>query len=296
VTALRLMVSRHAAFYSPVIGAIAGGFLAREGFEPSYAVATPGKTVADALAAGECDVAQSAVSYNWTAMEQRREPPMMSFAQVNQRDGFFIAARSHQAEFQWSDLCDGGFLFVHGGQPQAMLRYALHLRGIQLDQLAAINRGSTQDMLSAFRSGEGAWFHEQGPYPHQLEHEGRARVVASVGEVIGPVSFSTLAARREWLSAPEALRFMRAYRAARAWANTASPQEIAAAERPFFPDIEEPALVRAIAAYQLLGTWGGEIAIPRPLYDRALDVFTHAKLITKRYRYEDVVVPPPDEA
>jgi len=295
LTALRIMVSRHAAFYTPVIGAIAGGFLAREGFEPTYAVAAPGKTVAQALAAGEADVAQSAVSYNWTVLERGLKPPMVSFAQVNQRDGFFIAARTPKAQFEWSDLLEGGFLFVHGGQPQAMLRYALHLRDVDLAGVQAIDRGSTRDMLSAFRSGEGAWLHEQGPYPQQLEHEGRARVVASVGEVIGPVSFSTLAAKREWLDTPEAVRFMRAYRAARAWANTASPQEIAAAERPFFADTEEPALVRAIAAYQTLGTWGGEIAIPRPLYETALDVFSHSKLITKRYAYEEVVVAPPDD-
>jgi hypothetical protein len=30
------------------------------------------------------------------------------------------------------------------------------------------------------------------------------------------------------------------------------------------------------------------------LYDTALDVFFHAKQITKRYAYEDVVVAPPD--
>ena len=288
------MVSRHAAFYSPVIGAIAGGFLAREGFEATYAVATPGKTVAQALAAGEADVAQSAVSYNWTVLEQGREPPMVSFAQVNQRDGFFIAARMPRAEFQWSDLLEGGLMFVHGGQPQAMLRYALHLRGIDLEKVPGINRGSTKDMLTAFRGGEGAWFHEQGPYPQQLELEGSARVVASVGEVIGPVAFSSLAAKREWLETPEAVRFMRAYRTARAWANTASPQEIAAAERPFFPDVEPAALVRAIAAYQTLGTWGGDISIPPALYETALDVFSHSRLITKRYAYEKVVVRPPE--
>ena len=293
MTALRIMVSRHAAFYSPIIGSIAGGFLAREGFEPAYTVATPERSVAQALAAGEVDVAQSAVSYNWTVLEKGGEPPMLSFAQINQRDGFFIAARSSVAEFRWSDLLDGGLLYVHGGQPEAMLRYALHLRGIDLDRVPGIDRGSTKQMLAAFRSGEGAWFHEQGPYPQQLEHEGKARVVASVGEVIGPVSFSTLAARREWLSTPEAQRFMRAYRLARAWANTAPPREIAAAERPFFPDIDESALMRAIAAYQSLGTWGGDIAIPKSLYETALDVFSHAGLIKTRHAYDKVVAAPP---
>lgn len=288
------MVSRHAAFYSPVIGAIAGGFLAREGFAPTYTVASPGKTVAQAIAAGEADVVQSAVFYGWTALEQGREPAMLSFAQVNQRDGFFIAARNPRPVFDWNDLLQGGLMFVHGGQPQAMLRYALHVRGIDLDRVPGIDRGATRDMLNAFRSGEGEWFHEQGPYPQQLEHEGAARVVASVGEVIGPVSFSTLAASPQWLRTPEAFRFMRAYRAARTWAATASPQEIATAEHPFFPDIAEPALVRTIAAYQTLGTWGGDIPISRGLYDKALDVFEHARAITRRHAYDRVVAPPPD--
>lgn len=294
MTALRIMVSRHAAFYSPVIGVIAGGFLAREGFEPTYAVAGPGRTVAQAIADGEADVVQSAVSYNWSVLEQGRESPMVSFAQVNERDGFFLAARHKTDNFQWPDLLQGGLLFVHGGQPQAMLRFALHLKGIDLDQVPGIDRGSTEAMLTAFRAGEGAWFHEQGPYPQQLAHEGHARVVASVGEVIGPISFSTLAARREWLATPEAVRFMRAYRAARSWAQSAPPHEIAAAERGFFPDIAQAALVQAISAYQKLGTWGGDVAIPRPHYERALDVFSHANLITQRHAYDKVVAQPPD--
>jgi hypothetical protein len=34
MTVLRVMASRHSAFYSPLLGAIAGGFLQEEGFEP----------------------------------------------------------------------------------------------------------------------------------------------------------------------------------------------------------------------------------------------------------------------
>ena len=34
MTVLRVMASRHSAFYSPLLGAIAGGFLQEEGFDP----------------------------------------------------------------------------------------------------------------------------------------------------------------------------------------------------------------------------------------------------------------------
>jgi hypothetical protein len=41
MTPLRLMVYRHSAFYSPILSAIAGGFLPHEGFEPTYTVMPP---------------------------------------------------------------------------------------------------------------------------------------------------------------------------------------------------------------------------------------------------------------
>jgi hypothetical protein len=41
MTILNLMVYRHCAFYSPILSAIAGGFLEHEGFQPTYAVMSP---------------------------------------------------------------------------------------------------------------------------------------------------------------------------------------------------------------------------------------------------------------
>jgi hypothetical protein len=38
MTIRNLMVYRHSAFYSPIQSAIAGGFLAREGFEATYTI------------------------------------------------------------------------------------------------------------------------------------------------------------------------------------------------------------------------------------------------------------------
>jgi NitT/TauT family transport system substrate-binding protein len=294
MTALRIMVSRHSAFYSPLLVGIVGPFFKDAGFEATYAVVPAGKTVAQFIASGEIDVAQSAVSASWTALENGREPPMVHFAQINPRDGFLIAARRADTNFQWERLLDGGFMFVHGGQPQAMLAYAMHLRGVDLAKTKGIDRGGTEEMLQAFRAGEGAWFHEQAPYPQQLENDGAATIVASVGEVIGPVAFSSVAASAAWVARAESKRFMNAYRKARAWANTAPPAEIAALEQSLFPGTDRSALTRAIEYYQRLGTWAGDVAIPPDPYETALDVFSHAKLITRRYPYSKVAIAPPD--
>ena len=295
MTVLRVMASRHSAFYSPLLGAIAGGFLQEEGFDPVYAPLPPGKTVAQLLAAGEIDVAQSAVSSSWGPLEQGQPPPTVHFAQINERDGFLIAGRHPDPAFSWDKLLSGGFMFVHGGQPQAMLAYAMHKQGIDLAQAQAVNAGTTVNMMAAWRQGQGDYFHEQGPYPQQLEHEQVAHIVASVGEVLGPVAFSSLTATREWLQKPEARRFMRAYRQAREWVNTASAAEIARAEQGFFPDVGPSVLTQTIAYYQQLGCWNPSVTISRATYEVALDVFLHSRLITRRHPYEQVVVPPPEE-
>ena len=293
MTILNLMVYRHSAFYSPILSAIAGGFLAHEGFEPTYAVMPPQRSVGEMIASGEIHVSQTAVSGSWAYLEKGESPPFVHFAQINQRDGFLIASRWSDPDFRWEKLTNGRFMFVHGGQPQAMLAYALHKKGVNIAALKGLDAGSTVKMMAAFRTGQGDYFHEQAPFPQQLEHEGVAQVVASVGEVIGPVAFSSLAASPAWLAGADTQRFMRAYRKAREWVNSAPPDEVAAVEQSFFPDIHREALVTAIACYQRLGCWAGDVGIDRSHYETALDVFAHSGLISRRHPYNQVVVPPP---
>ena len=130
----------------------------------------------------------------------------------------------------------------------------------------AVNVPSDQ-MDAAFRKGEGDYIHQQGPAPQQLEHDRAGHVVASVGQAIGPVAFSSLAATRA--------------------------ADVAKAEASFFPEIDPAVLAATIAYYQKLGCWTPHVEITRPAFEVALDVFEHSKLITKRHRYEDVIAPPP---
>ena len=290
---IKIMVFRHSAFYTPLIAAIAGGFLKKEGLASSYSVLPSGASIMAEVASGRVDVAQAAVSLSWNDIEKGQKPLIAQFAQINTRDGFFIAAREPDSEFNWSKLKSGQFMHVHGGQPEVMLRFAAHKMGVDLDNVARIEIPSTEEMMNAWRGGMGDYFHEQGAYPQQLEHEGCAHIVAAVGDAVGPVAFSSLICRWEWLETEEARRFTHAYRMARKWACTAEPNKIAAVEADYFPDQAPKAVMRAIETYQQLGTWNGDIQIPKDLYDNALTVFEHGGLITRRHPYESVVVPPP---
>ena len=291
--AINLMATRHSAFYSPFICCIAGGFLEKEGLEGRYNVMPAGTTTAAEVAAGRMDVGQSAVSYSWSALDKGDKPLVAHFAQINRYDGFIIAAREADSAFQWFKLKGRSFLHVHGGQPEAMLRYALYKEGVDLDELERIESKGGEQIMQQWLAGEGDYFHEQGAWPQQLEHLGEGHIVAAVGPSIGPVAFSSLACRWDWTGSDMAKRFAAAYKSSRHWVNTADPEDVAKAEASFFPGIAVEAIAAAIAFYQKLDCWGGDIAIDPEHYENALDVFAHSKMIKRRHAYGDVVIAPP---
>lgn len=284
---------RHSAFYSPLLLTIAGGFLEEEGLQPAYQPASPGMSVPDALRAGEFDLAQSAVATSFADLEAGRECDVVHFAQINERDGFFIAARTPTPAFQWRDLIGREVLVDHFFQPLAMLRYGLHKQGIGLDQLRVIDAGDVDAIDRAFRAGQGDFVHQQGPLPQQMGRDGVAYPVAAVGDAVGPVAFSSLCATRDWLTTDKARAFMRAYRKGREMAVNAPAAEIARIEAGFFPNIDPVVLATTIAAYQGLGCWTPEVAIAAAAYENLLDVFLFSGAITRRHPMASCVVSPP---
>ena len=289
---INIQFTRFSAFYSPLIATIAGGFLKDEGFDPKYSIAAPGKSAIAGLVDGSVQVAQSAPSAGFAPLEKGQLPPAVHFAQINEKDGFFIAARKADPNFTWDKLNTGKTLVDHGGQPLAMFKYACFRKGLDWKSLPIVDAGM-DTMDQAFRNGTGDYIHQQGPAPQQLEHDGIGDVVASVGEAIGPVAFSSLAATREWLATDAAKRFTRAYRKARAWLIATPAAKVAEVEAAFFPGIHRDVLTQTIATYQKLGCWTPHAEITRPAFEVALDVFEYSGLITKRHRYEDVVAQPP---
>ncbi|MGD8886167.1 MAG: ABC transporter substrate-binding protein [Gammaproteobacteria bacterium] len=295
MTQINIMALRHSAFYTPLLMTIAGGFLKEQGLEPNYTPATPDNPVPDNIRSGRCHLAQSAVATSFADLEAGNDIDIVHFAQINERDGFFIAAREPQPEFQWRDLEGKQVLVDHFFQPMAMLKYGLHQQGIDFDRIDVVDAGDVAAIDAAFRAGEGDYVHQQGPAPQQLQHDGIGSVVAAVGDAVGPVAFSSLCSSRQWLATDMAAAFMRAYRKSLQYISNTAAEEIAAREREagFFPDIDPAVLVNTVATYQQLGCWKTDPEISQNSYETLLDVFMFNGLISQRYPYEAAVVRPP---
>ncbi|MEZ0302780.1 MAG: ABC transporter substrate-binding protein, partial [Hyphomicrobiaceae bacterium] len=290
---IKIEFTRFSAFYSPLIATMAGGFLKEEGLVGKHSVSPPGKSGIASVVDGSVHVTQSAPSQGFAPLEKGQKPPAVHFAQINEKDGFFIAWRQADKAFTWDKLKGRKVIVDHGGQPMAMFKYACFKKGVDVKSLSLIDVGSTENMIAAFRKGEGDYVHLQGPGPQQLEHDRVGHIVAALADASGVCAFSSLAATRDWLKGDMAKAFMRAYRKSRAWLIATPAAEVAKAEASFFKDIDQPVLTQTIATYQKLGNWTPHVEITKPAFEATVDIFLHAGLITKRHAYEDIVVPPP---
>jgi len=274
------MASRHSAFYSPLLSCI--HLLRNQGHQVDYRVLGPGQRSYALIRDGEVDIMQSAVSSNWNARERGIEPLPVHFAQINQRDGFFLVGRQSDPEFHWKKLEGRTLLADHGLQPLVMLKYAVRHNGADWKRIKVIDARAPEAMEAAFRGGSGDYVHLQAPIAC-------GDIVASVGASMPPVAFSSLCCAREFQKTEAYRSFRNTYDQAREWVRSAPADEIAAAEAGSFPGIANHALTGGIQRYQALGCWEGSSEIPPDLYEQALNVFQAAGELAWRHRYEEVV-------
>ncbi len=290
---IRIQFTLFSAFYSPLISTMSGGFLKEEGLDPEWSVAPPGGSAITALQDGSAHVVQSALSQAFTSLNKGETPAAVHFAQINEMDGFFLTGRQADPAFTWDKLEGAEVVMFKGGQPLAMFKYACHRAGIDFDKITPICPGGAAEIDQAFRSGQGQYVQQQGPFPQQLQADGLGHIVAQVGKQIGPCGFSSLAATRDWLKTDMAKAFMRAYKKTRTYMNEAPAAEIARAEKSYFPNIGESVLAECIATYQQLGCWTQHTEITHAAYERTLDIFEYNGLLKQRHRYDQVCAAPP---
>ena len=290
VEPLRIMVSRHSAFYTPLIAVVGMDFLKEEGVEGRYLVLPPGRGLQELIRSGDVDVMQTAVSSNWEAIERGEEDLAVHFAQINRRDGFFIVAREPEPEFRWKQLEGAEVLADHGRQPLAMLRHAASVSGTDWSKVKAVDSGSPEGIVRAFCDGRGRYAHLQGPGAQSAGH-----VVASIGEAIGDCAFSSIACSRAFLETDRARAFVRAFCNGLEWAISTPSFAVAARLGKMFPEVESSALAASVARYQELGCWSAEPEILRDHYEMSLRIFLQSGRIKRSHDYESVVAEIPGQ-
>lgn len=289
---INIMALRHSAFYAPLLMTIKGGYLEKQGLQAIYSLATSTNPIAKNLLAGTIDLAQSAPAVSFADLEQGKQTDIVHFAAINNRDGFYLTARKTAKKFQWSDLEGREVLVDHLFQPYATLRYAMFLKGADFDKIKIIDAGNVAQIDQAFRNGQASFAHQQGPAPQQLEYEGIGNIAIAIGDVIGPLAFSSLCATRQWLQSDMAQAFLYAYEQAMQDTIAMPSKRIANIIHEFLPDIEHSVLVKTLDDYKKLQTWQTDIRINRESYENLLKVFLHNGYISQAHAFESCIIIP----
>lgn len=291
------MSSRHSAFYTPLLLAVELGSTDQsfmksvsEDFECSYTVAENNENVYEKVFNNEIDIAQSSVAGSWN---NKYSKDIVHFGEINKMDGFHLVERSDvesqdafsQDAFNWELLNEKEVLLDHSAQPLNMFKYACLKKNIDFDKLKIIDAGSPEEMVKSFREGNGDLIHLQAPQSIDLtydlydEKEEKiirpkvGKIVEQIGKVIGPLSFSTLICKREFLETREYHKFIEIFHTTKLFAQTQDPSKISEIIFEFFPDTDVEALEKTISIYQKLNCWNGEVNISEDHYDTTLEVF-----------------------
>ena len=295
INPIRVMSSRHSAFYTPLLLAVELGSTDKsfmksvsEDFECSYTVAENNENVYEKISNGEIDIAQSSVSGSWG---NKYSKDIVHFAEINKMDGFHLVQRSdneNDEKFDWEMLNQKEILVDHSSQPLYMFKYACSKKNINFDKLNVIDAGSPENMIKKFREGKGDFIHLQAPQSidltyDQFDEEGKniirskvGNIVEYIGKIIGPLSFSSLICKREYLDTKEYHKFIEIFHTTKLFAQTQDPSKISEIIFEFFPETDVDALEKTINIYQKLNCWNGEVNISEDHYDTTLEVFRNS--------------------
>lgn len=289
--ALRLMEPFHSPFYSPALIAVHGGYAAAEGFDVTLLTAGPGRSTADALLDGGVDVAVSGLMRS-LALVDAGGPPLVHFAAVNDRNGFFLLSAAPRPAFRWDDLA-GRTVISFGGAPTPYLCMLSVLRrhGVDPARVTFLRDVPTPEAVAAFRAGRADFLECGPPVVDGLVGEGAGHLVASMGDATGSLPFSSLMTTAERLTRErgDLVRLVRALHRAQVWIAGAAPEAMAAVLAPAFPEIEPPLLARILARYRAQETWPASPVLDRPGYERLETILLEGGFIARRHSFERLV-------
>lgn len=291
---VRLNEVAHSLFYAPMYVAIEEGYFAEEGIALELVTGFGADKTMTAVLSGEADIGFMGSESTIYAYKEGANDYVVNFAQLTQRAGNFLVAREKLDHFQWEDL-KGSYVLGgrKGGMPQMVFEYILKQHGIDpskdLDINQSIDFGST---AAAFAEGQGDFSVEFEPHATALEKEGKAYVVASLGEESGYVPYTAFSAKQSYIeSHPEIIQaFTNALQKGMDYVQSHSPAEIAQSIQNQFSETDLDTITAIVTRYQQQDTWKENLIFDKESFDLLQEILISAGELDVNVPYNNLVI------
>jgi NitT/TauT family transport system substrate-binding protein len=287
---LRVVTAFPAPFYAPVNAAVRLGAFADEGLDVHLWSPAPGQTPG-MLLRGEADVAVSGVMRCHVLADQSPPVSLLTIAEVNSRDGFYLLTRRPADGFRWDDLAGKRLaLFTEAPTPWMCLQDVLRRHGVAPGSVAIRSGLPGPLAVEALLAGEVDFLQTGQPTAEQLLVDGNAHLAAAMADTVGPLPYSSFLVSPAFRQRESDLcaRAVRGLARAQRWMVNSRPADIASLIAPDFPDIARPVLTRVVDRFQSAGTWPAHPHQPRAPYERMGQILVDGGLVGRAARFEDV--------
>lgn len=284
----------HSIFYAPMYVAIEEGYFQEEGIDLELVTGFGADKTMTAVLSGEADIGfMGPESTIYTYLGQTSDT-VVNFAQLTQRAGNFMVARSNETDFKWENLKGKTVLGGRaGGMPEMVFEYILKKNGIDpvndltIDQ--SIDFGST---AAAFSGGKGDYTVEFEPGATSLEQmEKGYYVVASLGVDSGYVPYTCFSAKESYVNSNKEIiqKFVNALQKGMDYVNSHSAQEIAEVIQPQFKETDLDTITTIVNRYHEQDTWKTDLIFEEESFDLLQNILESAGQLTERVPYTDLV-------
>jgi len=289
---LRIIQRFHHLFYTPQFVVMHLGVLEQEGLRVELTTAKTAAELNDKLLDGAADLGLGGPIRTLEMAEHDNPRRLVSFIEVNSRNGFFLLAREPQPQFQWTDLVGRRLiLFAEAPTPWLCLQHVLRRHNVDPKTIHVRQDLLTADAVAAFLRGDADYLEQSQPATETLLSSGQASLVAAEGEVTGALPFSAYLTTPAFMASHADVlhRFTRAVYRAQQWLAQHSAEELSTLIAPSFPDIEPALRTRILARYLRQQTWAHDPLLRQEGFEHLQDVLLGAGFTTQRYAYKDHV-------
>jgi NitT/TauT family transport system substrate-binding protein len=286
----------HSILYAPAYVAIAKGLFTEAGLDVAMTTANGGDKSMAALLSGGADIAL--IGPETAIYVQTSDSPTKAriFCGLTATDGFMLVGREKVDKFDWSMLKGKEILgFRPGSTPLLYLEAALRRNGLdpQTD-VKLVNNVGIPARVGSWLAGQNQYAIFIEPDASQLEMDGKAHFLASIGETVGFADYTAFMATETYIRDNPATvqSWTNVISQAMKWTASASAADIAKTLEPFFPGVNPQALAAAAQRYQRLKIWKSTPVIDPPAIEKFQDILVQGHVLDagKRVKYQDLVV------
>jgi len=282
--------------YTPAYIALAKGFFEEAGMDVTMATAQGGDKSVAVLLSNNADIAligpESAI-YVQISDSPTKIP---IFCGLTATDGFMLLGREKVDKFNWNMLKGKEILgFRPGSTPLLYLEAALRQNGLDPQKdVKLMNNVGIPARVGSWLAGQNQYAIFIEPDASQLELDGKAHFLASIGETVGMADYTTFMATDKYIREnPETIQnWTNAIYKGMKWTASAPIPDLVKTLEEFFPGVNPKALAGGAERYRRLKIWKTSPVIDPPAMEKFQDILVQGHVLdaAKRVKFQDLVI------